>query len=74
VCTVTLDLTCNQVTSDDTTCLTILNNDIEHLVTSVRLYRAVVNLLVKRCISTEEQLLTGLATSIECTRYLSTTE
>ena len=38
------------------------------------LNRTFVHLTVQRCISTQQQLLTGLSASIECTRYLRTTE
>ena len=74
VSTKALQLTGYQVTSDDTASLAILNNYVEHLVAGVALNRAVSDLLVQSCVSTEQQLLTGLTTSIERTRYLSTTE
>ena len=71
---IAFNLTCNQVTSDDTTSTTVNNHDIQHLVAVVHLHFAFANLTAQRRISTQKQLLTGLATGIERTRYLSTTE
>ena len=65
--TETLQLTGYQVTCDDTASLAILNNYVEHLVAGVALNRAVSDLLVQCSVSTEQQLLTGLTTSIERT-------
>ena len=54
--------------------LAVLNNYVEHLVTRIALNRTCSDLLIEGCVSAEEELLTGLATSIECTRYLRTAE
>ncbi len=70
----TLQLTCNQILSDDTTSVTVNDNKILHLVTGEELNLTCLNHAAQRRVSTEEELLTCLTLSIESTRYLSTTE
>ena len=69
-----LDLTSHEVACDDTTCTAIDDNEVEHLVAGVELYVAQLYLTAQCRVSTEEELLTGLAAGIERTGYLSTTE
>ena len=67
-------LTCAEILGDDTTGTTINDYHVFHLITGVELYLASVNLTAQRAIGTQQQLLTCLTLSIECTAYLSTTE
>ena len=68
------NLTSNQVTSDDTTSTPVNQNNVQHFVTSIQFHFTNTNLTAQCWISTQKQLLSGLAAGIECTGYLSTTE
>ena len=70
----TLDLTRDEVTSDDTTSTTVDDHDIEHFVASVELHSTLTDLTAQCRVGTEKELLSRLTTSIEGTRYLSTPE
>ena len=70
----TLQLTSNEVLGNDTTSTTVNDDYILHLVTGIELHLASLYLTAQRAIGTQQQLLTGLTLSIECTAYLSTTE
>ena len=62
-----LDLTRDEVTSNDTTSTAVDDDDIEHLVTGVHLHRALTDLTAQSRVSTEEELLPRLTTSVEST-------
>ena len=47
---------------------------VQHFITSVQLHITTLNFAAQCRISTQKELLTGLAAGIECTGYLSTTE
>ena len=70
----TLDLTRDEVTSDDTTSTTIDDHDIEHFVASIELHSTLTDLTAQCRVGTEKELLPRLTTSIEGTRYLSPPE
>ena len=74
VCAETLQFTGHQISGDDTSRLAVLDHDVEHLVTGIALHRTGSDLLVECGISAQQQLLTGLAASIERTRNLRTAE
>ncbi len=67
-------LTSCQILGDDTTGATIDDDHILHLIAGVEFYFPSIYLAAQRAVSTEQQLLTCLAFSIECTRNLGTTE
>ena len=67
-------LTGYQVLSDDTACTTVNQYYVEHFVTSVQFYSTGTYLTAQCRVSTQQQLLTCLTFSVECTRYLCTTE
>ena len=71
---VALDLTRDEVARDDTACLAVLDDDVEHLVARVALDRAGGDLLVQCGVGTQQELLSRLAAGIEGTRYLRAAE
>src|SRR5574344_2217929 len=74
MCSESFNFACNQITSDNTFCLTVDNNKIQHLVTWITCYSSSCNLTVKSSISSQKKLLSCLPASIERTTYLHTTE
>ncbi len=71
---VALDLARNEVAGNDTLRLTVLDNDVEHLVTGIALHRTGGDLLVQRGIGAQQELLTRLSAGIEGTRNLRAAE
>ena len=74
MCAESFNFTGNEVSCDDTLCLTVDDYEVEHLVTWIALYGACCNLLVEGSICAEKELLTGLSPGIESTAYLHATE
>ena len=74
VCAVALDLARHEVAGDNAACLTVLDDQVEHLVAGVALHRPCGDLLVQGCICAQQQLLSGLAAGVEGTRYLRAAE
>ena len=70
----TLELASDQVTCDDATCSAVDDDHIVHLIAVVTLDLAHLDLTVQARVSTQQQLLSGLALGIECTAHLGTTE
>ena len=64
----------NEVTHHDTASLTVNDDEVLHIATREQLHRALSDLAHHRLVSAEEELLTGLATCVERTGNLSTTE
>ena len=74
VCTVALDLTGDEVAGDDTLCLAVLDDDVEHFMARIAFHRAGCDLLVEYRISAQQELLARLAAGIERARYLCAAE
>ncbi len=74
VSAITLQLAGNEVLCDDTTATAVDDHNILNLGAGVKLHGAVVDLLHKRGVGTEQKLLTGLSLSVERTADLHTTE
>ena len=72
--TKTLDFTSHEVTSDDTLCLTVDDDEVQHFVTRIALDAAGGDFLVQGRISTEQELLTGLSAGVESTAHLHAAE
>ena len=66
--------TCYKIFSDDTASTSVNDHHILHFITSVQFYSTYVYLTAQCRVSTQQQLLTGLAFSVESTGYLCTTE
>ena len=64
----------DKITGDDTLCLTVNHDEVEHFVTRIAGHGTSSDLTVQSSISSEEELLTGLSTGIECTTHLDTSE
>ena len=62
-----LNLTRDEVTGYNPTSTAVDDDDIEHLVTRVHLHRALTDLTAQSRVSTEEELLPRLTTSVEST-------
>ena len=63
-----------EVSGDNAGGLPVDLNDLDHLVTVVELYRAIVDLLGQRLVGAQQELLTGLTTRVERAAYLCSTE
>ena len=74
MCTESFKFTGNEVAGYYTLCLTVNYYKIQHFVAGIALYGTCSYLFVKRCVSTKEELLSGLSAGIEGTAYLYTTE
>ena len=70
----TFDLTCDQVTCNDTAGTAIHLHNVQHFVAGIHLYFVQTDHTAQSRVSTQQQLLSGLTAGIERTRYLSTTE
>ncbi|SPT75393.1 Uncharacterised protein [Arcanobacterium haemolyticum] len=68
------NFTSNHVTSNDAACAAIHHDEFNHFVTWIGLNRSSLHLAHKSLVSTDQELLTCLTTSIECTRNLNATE
>ena len=66
--------TCYKIFSDDTAGTSVNDHHILHFITSVQFYSTYVYLTAQCRVSTQQQLLTSLAFSVESTGYLCTTE
>ena len=71
---VAFDFAGDEVADDDAARFTVDENDIEDFATVVGLNLAQLNHAVKRGVSSEKELLSGLTASIECTRDLGAAE
>jgi len=69
-----LELTGNEVAGDDTLGLAVDDDEVEHLVARITLYSPGRDLTVKSCICAEKKLLASLASGIESTAYLNSSE
>src|SRR5690606_29826203 len=74
VSAVCFDFSSNKITGDDTPRLSVNRYEIQHFCARIHLHLAIGNLPVQSRVCTQQQLLSGLTTSVECTRYLSTTK
>ena len=66
--------TCYKIFSDDTAGTSVNDNHILHFITGIQFYSTCVYLTAQCGVSTQQQLLTGLAFSVESTGYLCATE
>src|SRR5258706_14104505 len=64
------NFTCDQVTRDDPSCLSIGNHYIEHFAAVEHFYFAVRDLPIEDSVRTQQKMMTGLATRIERPGYL----
>ena len=69
-----LDSTGDHVASHDPTCLAVHDDQFDHLVAGIHLHGAGLDLTLQRLIGPDQQLLTSLATGVEGTLHLDTTE
>ncbi len=72
--TESFDLSCHEISCDDTLGLTVDENHVEHLIARIALYGTCRNLTVEGSISTEKELLSGLSAGVEGTANLRTSE
>ena len=70
----TLDFSGNEIPGDYSACFTVDDHDIQHFVAVVHFYFTGLNLTVHGSVTSQQQLLSGLATGIERTAYQSSTE
>ena len=61
-----------EITHDDSLGMAVDQDEVEHLSTRIHFHPALVDFLFKRLIATDQQLLTSLATGIECAGNLGT--
>ncbi len=74
MCAEALNFTGNEVTGDDTLCLTVNYHKIKHFMPGITLHGTCCYFLVQGSVGTKEELLSGLAPGIEGTAHLHTAE